>query len=226
VELPHAIHRATAPELRERIAAERRGLPFLLYRDADGTQRIVGLERERVTLGRHADSDVALPWDPEVSRVHAELERIHDEWTLVDDGRSSNGSFLNGDRVSGRRRLRDGDVVRVGRTLLVFRSPGRESVRTAPADAGAAPVLTDAQRRVLVAVCRPFTRSAFAVPASTREIADELVVSVDTVKTHLRALFAGFGVEELPQNAKRAELARRAFESGAVGPGDFEPPGP
>lgn len=224
VDLPHALHRFSAPELQQRIAAERSGAPFLLYRDGEGALRIVPLDRDRLTVGRHADSDVALPWDGEVSRVHAELERIHDEWTLVDDGRSSNGSYLNGDRIAGRRRLRDGDTVRFGRTVVVFRAPtGRESVRTAPAESGPAPHLTDAQRRVLVAVCRPFTRSAFAAPASTRDIAEELVVSTETVKTHLRALFAAFGVEDLPQNRKRAELARRAFELGAVGPADFPP---
>jgi len=37
------------------------------------------------------------------------------------------------------------------------------------------------------------------------------------VKTHLRALFDLFGVGALPQNRKRAELVRRAFESGVLG---------
>ena len=42
------------------------------------------------------------------------------------------------------------------------------------------------------------------------------MISTDTVKTHLRALFDAFGVEALPQNQKRAELARRALELGVV----------
>ena len=41
------------------------------------------------------------------------------------------------------------------------------------------------------------------------------------VKTHLRTLFQRFEIESLPQNEKRAELARRALESGAVAPGDL-----
>ena len=42
------------------------------------------------------------------------------------------------------------------------------------------------------------------------------MVSVDTVKSHLHDLFALFGVAAMPQNRKRAELARRALERGAV----------
>ncbi len=108
-------------------------------------------------------------------------------------------------------------MLRVGRTLIVFRAPsGGDSVQTLPADEDEIPVLTPAQRRVLVEVCRPFAASSYAAPASTRQIAAALVISTDTVKTHLRAIFDAFGVEALPQNQKRAELARRALELGVV----------
>jgi DNA-binding NarL/FixJ family response regulator len=76
--------------------------------------------------------------------------------------------------------------------------------------------LSPAQRRVLVALCRPFKDSAYAAPASNQQIADELVVGTDAVKTTMRALFEVFGVEDLPQNQKRAALAQRALQSGAV----------
>ena len=224
-ELPHAPHRATPAELRARLEAERRAQPFLLYRDASGAQQILdlGAESARLTIGRHPSCEVALPDDPEVSRVHAELECMHGEWTLVDDGRSRNGSFVNGERVHGRRRLRDGDTLGIGRTLVVFRAPsGRESWRTLPSDERAVPQVSDAQRRVLVALCRSFAGTPFAVPASNGQIAAELVVGVETVKTHLRALFRAFGVEGLPQNQKRAALARRAIDTGVVGPRDLE----
>ena len=219
MELPHALHRATPAELKARIEAERRERPFLLYRDGDGDQRILDLGdgTERLTIGRSASNGLALSWDSEVSRVHASVERVGDEWTLLDDGRSRNGSFLDGERVSGRVRLRDGDAIGLGRTVVVFRSPtGRESLRTATSQQSAAPSITDAQRRVLVALCRPYADSSFAIPASNRQIAEELVLGVETIKTHMRALFDAFDLGDLPQHHKRAALAQRALDSGVV----------
>jgi pSer/pThr/pTyr-binding forkhead associated (FHA) protein len=227
VELPHALHRATPAELKERIAAERRGPPFLLYRDGAGVQQIHDLADapERLTVGRSAESGLALTWDGEVSRVHASLERVGGEWTFVDDGRSHNGSFIDGERVQGRRRLRDGDAIAVGRTVIVFRSPtGRESLRTATSQQRAAPRISEAQLRVLTALCRPYADSSFAVPASNKQIAGELVIGVETVKSHMRALFDAFALGELPQHQKRAALAQRALETGVVSVQGFGTP--
>ena len=68
-----------------------------------------------------------------------------------------------------------------------------------------------------MALCRPYKGSApFATPATNHEIASELVLSVDAIKTHLRVLFQKFGVEHLPQNQKRARLVERALLSGVV----------
>ena len=61
------------------------------------------------------------------------------------------------------------------------------------------------------------TRRRSPARAPTSEIADDLYLSVETVKTHLRTLFDLFGVGDLPQNRKRAELVRRAFETGVLG---------
>jgi hypothetical protein len=68
--------RSTPQQLRERLAAERRGTPFLLLRDETDVQRIIDLARagDRLTLGRSPQCDLALVWDPKVSRLHAELE--------------------------------------------------------------------------------------------------------------------------------------------------------
>jgi hypothetical protein len=224
----HGLHQSSPAELRDRLAAERLGAPFLVLRDADGHQRIVPLDEARapVTVGRQASSDVALEWDDQVSRTHADLERIGDVWTVVDDGRSRNGSFVNGERVHGRRPLRNGDVLAVGRTMLTFVAPlaaGEHSTTTGTN--GAAPALSAAQRRVLVALCRPFATSRFATPPSNRQLAAELHVSVETVKFHLHALFEAFGLGDLPQRQKRARLAERALQTG-VGRPDEPPDAP
>ncbi len=216
---------SAAAELKARIDAERDGTPFLVFQDADGGQALIGLEGRgpHVTIGRRGDNDVALAWDPEVSRLHAQLERMGTEWTLVDEGLSRNGSFVNGERVTGRQRLKDGDRLCFGVTSLVYRSPSQgESKSTEIGRAAEVAVhLSDKQRRVLVALCRPLRASAFESPATNREIADELHLSVDAVKAHLRALFEGFGLEALPQNQKRARLAATALVNGIVAPHDL-----
>ena len=76
--------------------------------------------------------------------------------------------------------------------------------------------LTDTQRRVLIALCRPLRDGGFGTPATNQQIAAEVFLSVDAVKMHLRALFAKFELADLPQNQKRAKLAERAFQSGEI----------
>jgi hypothetical protein len=219
VDAVHELHRSSPAELKARRDAERRGVPFLMLRDGDGRQRIIGLDRarSRLSIGRQASSDVALTWDDEVSRAHAEIERIGEVWTLVDDGRSRNGSFVNGRRMHGRRPLRTGDVVRVGHTCLTYVAPERGPEHsTAVAASDLAPPVSAAQRRVLVALCRPLAAGPFATPPSNRDLARELFLSVETVKDHLHALFTAFGLGDVPQHQKRATLARLALERGAV----------
>jgi pSer/pThr/pTyr-binding forkhead associated (FHA) protein len=198
------------------------GQPCLVFRDGDGVQRTVARPDgvKRVTVGRFPGADVCLPWDDEVSRVPAELERVGGEWTVADDGLSRNGTFVNGARVSGRVRLEGGDVLRFGSTNVAFRAPAGDLRETAGEEA---PSLTQAQRRVLVALCRPYRQgAAHAAPAGNREIAAELVLSIDGVKTQVRSLFELFQVEDLPQNRKRARLVELAFASGAISEDDLE----
>jgi hypothetical protein len=212
---------ASVNELKERIDAERSGQPFLLYRDESNQQRLLPLEPDQtqVSVGRRDSSDVVLDWDEQVSRLHAQFERVEQDWTVVDDGLSRNGTFVNGERLSGRRRLSDGDSLRFGGTTMIFRSPQvDEQAGTAVASQIPTAVdLSTTQRRVLVALCRPYKDgTAFASPATNQQVAEELFLSVDAVKTHLRVLFAKFGIEQLPQNQKRIRLVERAFYAGLI----------
>ena len=218
-------HTSTPAELKARLDAERRGAPFLLFHDDGGRQVIFELPADAaaVTVGRRTGNPVALSWDPEVSRVHAQLEAVGGEWAVVDDGLSRNGTFVNGERVTGRRRLRDGDRLVFGETPVLYRMPAASTWQSTAAvrlgDAGGP--LTPVQRRVLIALCRPVKLSAYSAPASNREIAEEVFLSVDAVKAHLRVLFERFGLESLPQNQKRARLAAAALVNGVVAERDF-----
>jgi hypothetical protein len=214
-----APHSLSAAEHKALLEAERRGEPFLVHRDGLGDLRFVYLgDRDRVAIGRIAGNDVVLDWDGQVSRSHAQLERVGADWALVDDGLSRNGSQVNGERVLGRRRLSDGDVVRLGKTALVFRAPAAGHESTIGAQSLPPAHLTDAERRVLIALCAPFADKGGTapVPATNAEIAAALNLSRDGVKTHVRSLFTKLGVGDLPQYQKRTELARRALDRGLV----------
>lgn len=210
----------SAPELKAQIEAERAGRPFLVFRDGGGEQAIVPLDANaELWVGRAGSADVRLEWDEEVSALHAQIEVVRGECTLVDDGLSRNGSFVNEERVHGRRHLRDGDSLRFGRTLVVYRRPG-EDAPEATAIAGEVPgaaTVSPAQRKVLLALCRPYKDGdSFATPATNQQIGEELHLSVDAVKTHMRALFEKLEVGDLPQNQKRVGLAERALQTGIV----------
>jgi FHA domain len=213
-------HRAKlAYDAVDRMARDEPGVTaFLAYVDETGYQRTFALDpaAERVRIGRGAGVELQLAWDRQASRVHAELQRLGEGWALSDDGLSANGTYLNGERLHGRRRLTNGDRIQVGQTPIVFRALSAEGSSTFVPALSLPPVeLSRTQERVLLALSRPYLNGAIhAVPATNREIADELSLSVDAVKTHLRVLFGKFGIEGLAQNQKRARLVELGFQRG------------
>ena len=192
----------------------------LFYRDDGGSLQVLSLEPlTSVTIGRDSGCDLRIRWDESVSRVHAELVRVGLHWAVVDDGLSRNGTYVNGERLSGRRRLRDGDTLVLGDTSISFRDvrAGTSQLTSVQAEVLTTASLSPTQRSILTALCRPYRQqNAYAAPASNLEIAGELYLSVDAVKTQLRTLFQKFHIEDLPQNQKRAKLVERAFALGLV----------
>jgi pSer/pThr/pTyr-binding forkhead associated (FHA) protein len=95
--------------------------------------------------------------DGQVSGLHAELLCLGGEWTIADDGLSTNGTYVDGKRISGRQRLRDGDRIRVGGTILAYNAarPSPAGTTVTAGELAALPRLTDTQRGVLIALCRP-----------------------------------------------------------------------
>ncbi|MGZ4508264.1 MAG: FHA domain-containing protein [Blastococcus sp.] len=194
--------------------------PALVYRDDSGAQRFFPLGGQAsLTIGRGSGCDVRLAWDEQVSRVHAALELVGSDWTLVDDGLSRNGTFLNGERLSGRRRLHDGDTFVLGSTSFRFRDTHRETTQLTKVGEQlvTASSLSPTQRQIVIALCRPYKHDdPYATPSSNQRIADELFLSVDAVKTHLRILFQKFQIEDLPQNQKRVKLVERVLGLGLI----------
>ena len=213
----------TARELQEIIHAERRGEPFFFYRDGDAGQVLFfpgGVAH--ISVGRSPANDIPLEFDESVSGVHARLSKVGDAWLVEDDGISRNGTFLNGLRLRGQQRLRDRDWIRFGRTTLVYRSPSDEAAAETHAAVTEEPVqVTEAQRRVLVALCRPVIEGESTVAATTVQIADELVVSTETVKSHLHDLFSRFDLGDSPSREKRQLLVEKAIQLGTISERDY-----
>jgi pSer/pThr/pTyr-binding forkhead associated (FHA) protein len=221
MDTPLALDQATPDDLEARREAEKRGEPFLVLRDDQRIQRIVELDERAgsVTIGRRLEADVPLSWDPEVSRLHAELEFKAGEWTLCDDGFSQNGTYVNGLRIHGRRRLTDGDLVRIGQTAIAFCDPSMSGlgVTLAPGELGIAPKFSEQQQRILRGLCRPLMGDGEGVsPASDAAVAAATGIPEQIVTTELDHLGRAFGLQDMPPGDRRAEIALLALRSGLV----------
>ena len=100
-----------------------RGSALLVVQRGPGAGSRFLLDKDVVTAGRHADSEIFLD-DVTVSRRHAEFHRSGETFTVSDVG-SLNGTYVNRDRID-RVQLKDGDEVQIGKYRLVFFS-GHES---------------------------------------------------------------------------------------------------
>jgi pSer/pThr/pTyr-binding forkhead associated (FHA) protein len=199
-------------------------MPFLVYRDGEDEERVLPLEPKRsVTIGRRDEADISLPWDPECSRLHAQLELHAGEWTITDDGLSQNGTWVNELRLYGRRRLADGDVIRVGRTHVTFSRPEAMGIgpTLVPGELSATPRFSEQQQRILKALCRPLLGDGEGVrPTSDEEIATTLGIALGTVTIELDHLTRALGLQDMPHAESRAEVALLALRSGLVGADD------
>jgi serine/threonine protein kinase len=99
--------------------------------NAQGTE--IRIEDE-LLIGRQSSGEGSLGQDAEISRQHARISRANGEFVIEDLG-STNGTFVNGRRITGPEILSAGDRIQMGATTLVV----QVSVPLAPPDAAAAP---------------------------------------------------------------------------------------
>lgn len=186
-------------------------------RDQPGMHR-VALESEEVMIGQRPGYSIRVEGDSQVSRDHARVWCAQGAW-LVEDLKSTNGTFLRRadgveQRLRGPHTLRHGDRLRVGRTVLIFDALEAvdEMVPTELADGQAVISPTPKEREVLQVLCASLLAGGDDVP-QVKEIAQRLVLSTDTIHSHLKSLYAKFDVGE---GDKKLRLAYRAVERGWV----------
>ena len=91
----------------------------LSIRSADGSLRVAPLETKALVLGRSDSTDLPYPNDTLLSRSHVVFEPEGNEWSVRDLG-STNGTQLNGNRITSPQTLRIGDKVNVGNLTILY----------------------------------------------------------------------------------------------------------
>jgi hypothetical protein len=104
-----------AAESTKPLSASQPGEAAAVLRRLEPPGRPLLLGNRHVRLGRRPECDLAVP-DPGVSRRHASLYRRIAGWYLVDHG-STNGTFINGNRIKTPAKLASGDEIQLGRRV-------------------------------------------------------------------------------------------------------------
>ncbi|MEW1806922.1 DUF3662 and FHA domain-containing protein [Pseudarthrobacter sp. NPDC080039] len=115
-----------APQPRPNVPAAPSRQPVRLQPVLDIDGQRYSLNAPSIILGRSSDADIHIE-DTGVSRRHLEIHTANGVTSAVDLG-STNGSYVNGQKVSGSTELTDGSTITMGRTKIIFRllpaSPG------------------------------------------------------------------------------------------------------
>ena len=97
--------------------------PVLVVLQGNSIGQTVKLDKERTVVGRGSQADLVLR-DEIASRLHAEIIRLSLDGSLleyyVNDLDSTNGTFLNGAKVSSQQLLQDGDKLKIGDHLMKY----------------------------------------------------------------------------------------------------------
>lgn len=180
---------------------------------------IVALDGDEITVGRLGANAVVLAGDDAVSRFHAAIRSVGPSWCIRDLG-SSNGTYVNGNRLNSEIVLNSQDEIRVGQTVIRFVAASSVS-GTVTTQVGKIPRLTDREKDVLRALCRPvLSASAFTEPASVRDMARELFITDNAVKQHLLHLYDKFGIVD--PTRRRTRLANEVVRLGIVTRADLQ----
>jgi predicted component of type VI protein secretion system len=100
----------------------------LVVQNGNRGTRVLNLQSEETVIGRRQDCDLRIP-STDVSRRHCLLS-MHDGCLNVEDLDSVNGTFVNGERISGRQLVMPGDKIQIGPVTFVAKYEMSKATRT------------------------------------------------------------------------------------------------
>jgi DNA-binding CsgD family transcriptional regulator len=184
-------------------ARKRAGVPSLAVVAGPAAGTHVVLDVDALTIGRGAECGLSIA-DRGLSRIHVKVVRASDGIVNLIDLGSTNGTLVNGERVTAVI-LRSGDEIQLGPDTVLHYSCGPQS---AAGDGDAAlrsrieHALTKRELEVAILVARGL---------SNQRIAKELALSVRTIESHLDHAYNKLDVDS------RTELSAMLHRSGLVG---------
>lgn len=161
---------------------------FVVTSDGPLRGRVMVIDAEEQILGRRSTSDLVLD-DPHVSRAHAAVRRTAGA-VLIEDLKSTGGTWVNDEQVQGSAALKHGDIVKFGsvetrfedRSASMAGDEDTEVVELEPVEDK--PILSPRQGEVL-----EYLKDGLTNP----EIAERLGVTERTVKAHCQEVFDRLG---------------------------------
>lgn len=185
-------------------------MPSLHYKYKDSLyEEVFKIEKNDVRAGRLPSNDIVL-LDSSVSRNHFMIQREGDGYFLYDNG-SSNGTFLNETKITGRTKLNDNDRISAGSVVFIFRDEPLTTVKEVPA----AELNSIASSPSLVN--NVYLDIIFSVARNAIYLQDQPRFYADTIRLACEAMQAEYGAILL-LNEETGELTLSASNNEA-GPG-------
>ncbi|MBD3226313.1 MAG: FHA domain-containing protein [Caldithrix sp.] len=99
-----------------KLKEEKTGGPRLKILTKDENSIVFKLEKPKSTIGRGIENDIVVD-DKQVSKIHAAIY-LDNNSIQLEDLNSSNGVYVNGKKISSRFKIFDGNLIRLGTTIL------------------------------------------------------------------------------------------------------------
>jgi phosphoserine phosphatase RsbU/P len=149
--------------------------------EVNGQQSVLPLEADSYRVGRAPSNQLSYPGVMGLSREHLAIEREGGHWVARDLG-STNGSMVNGERLSEPRILRSGDRIKAGQMNLLFRDAGKLSGEAVvftdePSDASGTLTMSEGFEELIAEESEEGSRHMQALITAGRELATHLPLS-------------------------------------------------